>query len=191
MWYYCALHLCMFTIFVCCWNLPLDCRSYHCQRAHLIGGRDQGDSAQWQQQRPGLSLWVWDVWYLLFCSKRSGEHYGWWGDQAVFRWGVGVLESANAQQQQLPLHQPEADGPMGAGSTDPLWLPASSQVLNCHNNVVATEALKENQNLILTLTCFIVSKSNVLKDLRMQVWVKIQNLSAVMQHCFRLSQCYV
>ena len=114
----------------CCWHpVCLGHSSYHCQGAHLFGGGDQGDPAERQQQRPGLSLWVWDVWHLLFCSTRSGEHHGRWGDQEVLCWGVGVLESVDPQQQQLPLHQPEADRPMGAGPADPLWLPAASQVL--------------------------------------------------------------
>lgn len=32
------------------------CSSYHCKGAHVLGGGDKGDPAEWQQQRPGLSF---------------------------------------------------------------------------------------------------------------------------------------
>lgn len=38
------------------------------------------------------------------------------------------MEPVDPQQQQLPVHQPEVDSPVGAGRVDPLWRPASSQV---------------------------------------------------------------
>lgn len=102
--------------------------SNHCQGRHLFGGGDQGDPTERQQQRPGLPPWVWDVRHLLLCPARRGEHHGWWGDKAFLSRGAGVLEFINPQQQQLPLHQPEVDCPVGAGCGHPLWLPAASQV---------------------------------------------------------------
>lgn len=38
------------------------------------------------------------------------------------------MEPVDPQQQQLPVHQPEVDRPVGAGRVDPLRCPASSQV---------------------------------------------------------------
>lgn len=38
------------------------------------------------------------------------------------------MEPVDPQQQQLPVHQPEVDCPVGDGRVDPLRRPASSQV---------------------------------------------------------------
>lgn len=122
------LRACPAAVVVASADCPILRSSYHCQGGHLFGGGDQGDPTEREQQRPGLPPRVRDVRHLLFCSARSGEHHGRRGDQAFLGRGAGVLELVNAQQQQLPLHQPEVDRPVGAGRAHPLRLPAAPQV---------------------------------------------------------------
>lgn len=138
-------------------HLLIVCCSYHCQGRHLFGGGDQGDPAEREQQRPGLAPWVWDVRHLLFCSARSGEHHGRRGDQALHSRGAGDLESVNPQQQQLPVHQPEVDGPVGAGRGHPLWLPAASQVSAALSKVLLVPPLVKFE-----FTCFDIRESTQL-----------------------------